>query len=176
MIVGRLAWKSKKSSGSISAISSASKASPTVVSAVDAAAAASFQPRKAQTRIGLRSCGTSPSQRSESTLLRLPMAFRGAGGEGAANQGEGHEEGEGGEGQFERPAGDLVRDRNPDQNAAGRERRAHQSLPEPDVAVTVLADRADEGDDHDHQQRGRLALDLAEAEKNRQRRDEQDAA
>ncbi len=51
-IVGRVAWKSKKSSGSTSAISSESKASPTVVSAVEAAAAASFQPRKEQTRIG----------------------------------------------------------------------------------------------------------------------------
>ena len=56
---------------STSAISSESKESPTVVSAVEAAAAASFQPRNEQTRIGLRSCGTSPSQRSESTLFEV---------------------------------------------------------------------------------------------------------
>ena len=45
-----------------------------------------------------------------------------------------------------------------------------------DVAVAVLAEGADQGDDHDHQQRGRLALDLGEAEEDGQRRDEEDAA
>jgi len=73
-IVGRVAWKSKYSSGSTLATSSESKASAIASSAVEAALAASFQPRKAQTRIGSRSSGRSPSQVSESTLLRLQTA------------------------------------------------------------------------------------------------------
>ena len=65
-IVGRLAWKSKNSSGSIWAITSASSDSAAVVSAVVAEPAASFQPAKAQTRTGDRSCGGSASQASAS--------------------------------------------------------------------------------------------------------------
>ena len=67
VIVGRVDWKSKYSSGSIVATSSESSESPIAASAVDAAAAASFQPRKAQTMTGERSFGISPSQRREST-------------------------------------------------------------------------------------------------------------
>ena len=62
LIVGRVAWKSKYSSGSIGATSSESSELAIVVSAVEAAAAASFQPRKAQTITGERSWGSSPSQ------------------------------------------------------------------------------------------------------------------
>src|SRR4249919_217216 len=47
-----------------------------VPSAVEAAPAASFQPRNAQTRIGVRSSGRSLSQVSESTLLRLQTALQ----------------------------------------------------------------------------------------------------
>ena len=62
VIVGRVDWKSKYSSGSIRAISSPSSELPIAASAVEAAAAASFQPRKAQTRTGERRCGRSASQ------------------------------------------------------------------------------------------------------------------
>ena len=44
-----------------------------------------------------------------------------------------------------------------------------------DVAVGVLAKGADQGDDHDHQERGRLPLHLGEADEDGQRRDEEDA-
>ncbi len=71
VIVGRLAWKSKNSSGSSSATTSASSEPASVSSAVEAAAAASFQPRNAQTRTGERSSGTSPSQRSASIRFSL---------------------------------------------------------------------------------------------------------
>ena len=47
VIVGRVDWKSKYSSGSIEATSSESSELPIAASAVEAAAAASFQPRKA---------------------------------------------------------------------------------------------------------------------------------
>jgi hypothetical protein len=67
-IVGRFAWKSKYSSGSIRAISSESSEEAIAPSAVEAAAAASFQPRNEQTRTGDLRCGRSPSQVSESTL------------------------------------------------------------------------------------------------------------
>jgi hypothetical protein len=67
-IVGRVDWKSKYSSGSTLAISSASSEPATAASAVDAAAAASFQPRNEQTRIGARSFGMSPYHESESTV------------------------------------------------------------------------------------------------------------
>ena len=56
------------------------------------------------------------------------------------------------------------------------ERADDQRLAQAHVAVAVLAVGADQGDDHDHQQRGRLGLDLAEAEEDGQRRDEEDAA
>ena len=45
-----------------------------------------------------------------------------------------------------------------------------------DVAVGALAVGPDQGDDDDHQQRGGLALDLREAEEDRQRGHEEDAA
>ena len=67
LIVGRCAWKSKYSSGSTRATSSESSELAIVVSAVEAAAAASFQPRKAQTSTGDRRTGRSPSQVREST-------------------------------------------------------------------------------------------------------------
>ena len=67
VIVGRVDWKSKYSSGSIEATSSESSELPIAASAVEAAAAASFQPRKAQTITGERSLGRSASQRKEST-------------------------------------------------------------------------------------------------------------
>ena len=68
VIVGRLAWKSKNSSGSSWATTSASSEPATASRAVDAAAAASFQPRNAQTRTGARSFGgSSSSQTSGST-------------------------------------------------------------------------------------------------------------
>ena len=68
VIVGRVDWKSKYSSGSTWAIGSASSDLAIVASAVEAAAAASFQPRNEQTRTGERSWGTSPSQVKESTV------------------------------------------------------------------------------------------------------------
>src|SRR4051794_8496259 len=67
LIVGRVVWKSKNSSGSTCAISSASSDSAAVASAREDALAASFQPRKEQTRTGDRNCGTSLSQVREST-------------------------------------------------------------------------------------------------------------
>ncbi len=66
--VGRVDWKSKNSSGSIEASGSASSASAIAPSAVEAEAAASFQPRKAQTITGERSGGTSPFHMRELTL------------------------------------------------------------------------------------------------------------
>jgi hypothetical protein len=68
VIVGRVVWKSKNSSGSICATSSASSDSATEASAREEELAASFQPRKEQISIGERSCGTSLSQIRESTL------------------------------------------------------------------------------------------------------------
>ena len=71
LIVGRVDWKSKNSSGSMLARGSASSAAAIAVSAVEAEAAASFQPRKAQTMTGERRCGKSPSQVSESTFTSV---------------------------------------------------------------------------------------------------------
>ena len=61
-MVGRFAWKSKNSSGSIRATSSASSEAPIAPSAVLAALAASFQPENEATSTGDRSCGGSRSQ------------------------------------------------------------------------------------------------------------------
>ena len=79
VIVGRVVWKSKNSSGSTWATSSASSDSATVASAREAEPAASFQPRKEQTSTGERSCGTSLSQVRESTHLRLASGRRAQG-------------------------------------------------------------------------------------------------
>ena len=68
----------------------------------------------------------------------------------------------------------LVGDPHPDQDAERREGADHERVADVDVAVGVLADRPDQGDDDDHQQRGRLALDLREAEEDGQRRHEED--
>src|SRR5688500_9805095 len=98
VIVGRVVWKSKNSSGSIWASSSASSDSATAARAREEELAASFQPRKEQISIGERSCGTSLSQIRESTLSRLPRAsprardFSGWGDEGAAEEAVGEEE------------------------------------------------------------------------------------
>ena len=62
LIVGRLAWKSKNSSGSIRATSSVSNAAPIAPRAVPAAPAASFQPENEATSTGERSSGGSRSQ------------------------------------------------------------------------------------------------------------------
>ena len=72
LIVGRFAWKSKNSSGSICAITSASRDSAAAVSAVVAAPAASFQPAKAQTITGDRNSGGSPSH----TRASMNRAYR----------------------------------------------------------------------------------------------------
>ena len=61
-MVGRLAWKSKNSSGSIRATSSVSSEAAIAPSAVLAALAASFQPEKEATSTGERSSGGSRSQ------------------------------------------------------------------------------------------------------------------
>ena len=52
---GRVDWKSKKSSGSMTAKRCAPSAEPTKVSAAEAASPASFQPLNAHTRAGARS-------------------------------------------------------------------------------------------------------------------------
>ena len=127
VIVGRVSWKSKYSSGSTLAISSASNPDASAASAVEAAPAASFQPLKLQTRIGERSVGTSVSQLSDSIFslalhgLRLPMGLRLAarlglrlrlltGRQRAANEREGDEQGQRGEAEFERSLRDRVGD------------------------------------------------------------------
>src|SRR3954451_21447880 len=122
VIVGRVDWKSKKSSGAIRAISSPSRSLATEARAVEAAAAASFQPRKAQTRIGERRCGRSPSQVSESTLLSVdhaPWPLFGDGA-GAADQLDGHEQGQRRESELEGAFGDVVGDGDADQDAERR--------------------------------------------------------
>ncbi len=61
-IVGRFAWKSKNSSGSIRATSSVSTDAAIAPRAVLAALAASFHPEKEATSTGERSTGGSRSQ------------------------------------------------------------------------------------------------------------------
>ena len=61
-IAGRLAWKSKNSSGSIRATRSVSNAAPIAPRAVPAALAASFHPENEATSTGERSSGGSRSQ------------------------------------------------------------------------------------------------------------------
>ena len=63
-----------------------------------------------------------------------------------------------------------------DQHAERREHADDQGVAQLQVAVGALTGGADERDDADDQQRGRLALDLAEAEEDGQRRHEQHAA
>src|SRR4051812_12151981 len=178
VIVGRVDWKSKKSSGSIRAISSPSRSLATEARAVEAAAAAAFQPRKAQTRTGERRCGRSPSQVSEFALLSVdhePRSLSGSGA-GAADELGGHEEGERGEAELQGAFGDVVGGGDADEDAERREGADDQRLAQADVAVAALAVGADDGDDDDHQQRGRPPLDLAEADEDGQRRDEENAA
>src|SRR4029078_10304167 len=168
---------------SIWAICSPSRSLAIEARAVEAAAAASFQPRKAQTRIGERRRGRSPSQVNESTLLSVDHAPRplgaaavaSGGGAGAADQLRGHEQGERGEGELEGAFGEVVGEGDADEDAERREGADDQRLAEADVAVAVLALGADDRDDDDHQQRGRLPLDLGEADEDGQRRDEEDA-
>src|ERR671911_1759845 len=62
--VGRVAWKSTNSSGSITAKRSAPSPAPRKVSADDADSPASFQPLKAHTRAGARRPSGRRSQRS----------------------------------------------------------------------------------------------------------------
>src|SRR6478752_5917228 len=168
VIVGRVAWKSKNSSGSTWATSSASSASATVARAREAEPAASFQPRKEQTRTGERSCGTSLSQVRKSTR----SGYR----QGALGQPIGEKQRHAGEAELQHPFGDVVGDRDPDQDSERRQAADHERVAQVDVAVGELAAGADEGDDDDHQQRGRLRLDLREAEEEAQSGNEEDAA
>src|SRR5215210_4855854 len=62
--VGRVAWKSTNSSGSMTAKRSAPRPAPRKVSAEEADSPASFQPLKAHTRAGARSPSGRRSQRS----------------------------------------------------------------------------------------------------------------
>jgi 3'-5' exoribonuclease len=80
-IVGRFAWKSKNSSGSIRATISVSNVAPSAPSAVPAALAASFHPEKEATSTGVRNSGGSRSQTigsigSHSSAGRSPPSRR----------------------------------------------------------------------------------------------------
>ena len=75
-IVGRLAWKSKNSSGSIRAISSVSSEAAIAPSAVLAALAASFQPENEATSTGERSVGGSRSQTIGSIAVSVARSQR----------------------------------------------------------------------------------------------------
>ena len=183
MIVGRVDWKSKYSSGSIVAISSESSELPIAASAVEAAAAASFQPRKAQTMTGrakMRQIAFPASREStqlsveDGRVARMPV--RPGADAGAADQLGGHEQGQGGEGELQGAFGDVVGGGDAGEDAERREGADDRAPRAGGRCRSRAGGRADQGDDHDHQQRGRLALDLAEADEDGQRRDEEDAA
>src|SRR5258707_13672063 len=95
---------------------------------------------------------------------------------GSADQLGGHEEGERREGKLQDTLGDVVGDADADQDPERGEDADDQGLADANIAVGILAEGADQGDDDDHQHRGRLALDLAEADEDPQRRDEKEAA
>src|SRR5436190_741284 len=81
-----------------------------------------------------------------------------------------------GEAELERSLRHRVRDEDPGQHADRRERAHERAVAEPHVAVARLAPRARERDRHDREQGRRLGVELALAEEDRERRDEQDPA
>ena len=84
---------------------------------------------------------------------------------GPANEMGGHEQGQGGERELEGALGARGSAiPTPTSTPSGERTPIIGRLAQADVAVAALAGGADQGDDHDHQQRGRLAFDLAEAE------------
>jgi hypothetical protein len=87
-----------------------------------------------------------------------------------------HEQGESGEGELQGALRQEVRGGHSGQHAERGEGADDERLAGADIAVPALAGGADEGDDHDHQQRGRLAFDLAKTDEDGQRGDEQNAA
>src|SRR3954468_20847701 len=89
---GRVAWKSKKFSGSTSAKRSAPHVLARYPAASEAACAPSFQPRKAATRIGLVSSGRWSMRSSSATRSVYVRLCRKSRGRTPQNGDEGHEQ------------------------------------------------------------------------------------
>src|SRR4051794_24495347 len=88
----------------------------------------------------------------------------------------GDDQHEAGEGDLDGALRDEVDDRDAGDRARDRGRPEDRAVAQAHVAVAVLAPGADERHRHDREQRGRLGVDLAEAEEDRQRGHEQHAA
>src|SRR5947207_5890627 len=132
-------------------------------------AARSFTSRGCETAASIASAPSS-TRRTRSTL-RTPASAQ-----HPPRELEGDDQEERGEAELERSLRHRVRDEDPGQHAERRERAHERAVAEPDVAVARLAPRARERDRHDREQGRRLGVELALAEEDRERRDEQDPA
>src|ERR687886_612268 len=139
------------------------------------------------TRMPIGSPGSrSPSTRCSLRILRVRLSGTGRylpalwGVSRARRRSSDHlrrdDEHEPGERHLDRALGQQVDDRDARDGARDRRRPEHRAVAQADVAVAALAPGAHERHRHDREQRGRLRVDLAEAEEDGQRGHEEDAA
>ena len=126
--------------------------------------------RPGQRRSARSACAPSPT--STSTPADIDRALTRVSSscwlpERAPDQLRGEEQDQAGEADLERALGDVVRDHRARDHAERREHPDHDAVPQPHVAVAVLAPGADERDRHDRDQRGGLGLELGLVEEDR---------